>query len=82
MTSLRGYKRLIILGEAVKKRLTGDFETCKYDKFKFGVGDRTACVRISTPVNDKKKGYFEDRRPCACADPYSVVTALVKTCLM
>ncbi|KAH1005778.1 glutamine synthetase 2 cytoplasmic isoform X1 [Dendroctonus ponderosae] len=68
-------------GKHLKERLTGRHHTCNIEKFKSGVGDRTACIRISPAVADKKKGFFEDRRPCSCADPYNIITALVNTCL-
>uniref|UniRef100_A0A3B1K766 Glutamine synthetase n=1 Tax=Astyanax mexicanus TaxID=7994 RepID=A0A3B1K766_ASTMX len=31
---------------------------------------------------EKKKGYFEDRRPSANCDPYAVTQALIRTCLL
>ncbi|XP_076260687.1 glutamine synthetase-like [Rhynchophorus ferrugineus] len=69
-------------GNDVKKKLTGQHGHPPLDKFKHGVGDRTAHVKISPVVADKKTGFFEDRRPCANADPYVVITTLIKTCLL
>ncbi|XP_023021414.1 glutamine synthetase [Leptinotarsa decemlineata] len=64
------------------KRLTGQFNSSLANKFTFKVADRTASVRITKTVNAKKKGFFEDRRPAANADPYQVINALVKTCII
>lgn len=58
------------------QRLTGSFETSDPLTFSFGVGDRSASVRIPLHVAHSKKGYFEDRRPASDADPY-----LVSKCL-
>ncbi|XP_050293274.1 glutamine synthetase-like [Anthonomus grandis grandis] len=69
-------------GDHLKDRLTGDHHTSHLDKFKWGVGDRTASVKISPSVADKKKGFFQDRRPSSCADPYNLIIALVCTCLL
>ncbi|CAG9766846.1 unnamed protein product [Ceutorhynchus assimilis] len=68
-------------GKCIKERLTGEYHTSKFEKFTYGVGDRTASVRIPIVVADKKKGFFEDRRPCSCADPYRVIKTLVNSSL-
>lgn len=60
-------------------RLTGKHETCSIEKFRWGIGDRGASVRIPAPVAEKGCGYLEDRRPAANADPYRVATALLET---
>ena len=61
-------------------RLTGQHETASMDKFSYGVADRGASVRIPIfTVQDDWKGYLEDRRPASNADPYRVVSRLVKT---
>lgn len=65
-----------------KKRLIGQFCASRADKFSWGVADRTASVKISKIVASKKKGYFEDRRPGADADPYVVISTLIKTILL
>ena len=62
-------------------RLTGRHETCRYDEFKYGIGDRTASIRIPAHVGTDGKGYLEDRRPCANADPYEVSRVLLETIL-
>jgi glutamine synthetase len=61
-------------------RLTGLHETQSIDKFSYGLSDRGASVRM--PVNFIKngyKGYLEDRRPNSEADPYQIVSQIVKT---
>jgi glutamine synthetase len=63
-------------GFGIEERLTGKHETCSYKEYKYGVSDRGASVRIPWQVAQEKKGYIEDRRPCANMDPY-VVTRLI-----
>ncbi|MCA9539432.1 MAG: glutamine synthetase beta-grasp domain-containing protein [Myxococcales bacterium] len=72
-------EHLAVYGEGYEMRLTGRHETCRYDEFKYGVGDRTASVRIPAHVGTDGKGYLEDRRPCANADPYQVTAVLLET---
>lgn len=61
-------------------RLTGEHETASMDKFSYGVADRGASVRIPIfTVQDNWKGYLEDRRPASNADPYRVMSRIVKT---
>jgi len=67
-------------GSDYEKRLTGAHETCSFDEFKYGVADRTASIRIPLHVKQNGGGYIEDRRPCADADPYRVVTYIMETC--
>ncbi len=63
-----------------EERLTGAHETASFKKYSFGVSDRGASIRIPiyTPEHDWK-GYVEDRRPASNADPYRIVTRIVKT---
>jgi glutamine synthetase len=61
-------------------RLTGLHETQAIDKFSYGLSDRGASVRM--PVNFIKngyKGYLEDRRPNSEADPYQIISRVLKT---
>jgi len=61
-------------------RLTGANETCSINEFKYGIGDRTASIRIPSTINDKTTpGYLEDRRPASNADPYQMVEVMIKT---
>jgi glutamine synthetase len=44
------------------------------------VADRGASIRIPHSfVNSGYKGYLEDRRPNSQADPYKILSRLVKT---
>ena len=70
---------LDVYGEGYEMRLTGRHETCRYDEFRYGVADRTASIRIPAHVGADGKGYLEDRRPCANADPYEVSRVLLET---
>ena len=61
-------------------RLTGLHETQAIDKFSYGLSDRGASIRM--PVNFIKngyKGYLEDRRPNSEADPYQIISRILKT---
>ncbi|MBN3313235.1 GLNA synthetase, partial [Atractosteus spatula] len=64
------------------RRLTGHNETSNIHEFSAGVANRGASIRIPRAVGQDKKGYFEDRRPSANCDPYSVTEALIRTCLL
>jgi glutamine synthetase len=66
-------------GHGIEERLTGQHETCSYKQFKYGVSDRGASVRIPWQVAADKKGYIEDRRPCANVDPYVVCRLITNT---
>jgi glutamine synthetase len=61
-------------------RLTGLHETQSIDKFSYGVADRGASIRIPHSfMNNGYKGYMEDRRPNSQADPYKIISRLLKT---
>ena len=66
-------------GEGIEERLTGDHETQRYDTFSYGVSDRGASIRIPWQVEVDKKGYLEDRRPNANADPYVIAMLMIDT---
>jgi glutamine synthetase len=66
-------------GHGIEKRLTGKHETCSYKEFKYGVSDRGASIRIPLATKQEGKGYFEDRRPNANMDPYTVCRLIVET---
>ena len=68
-------------GKDNKVRMTGNHETSSYDTFTYGVGDRTASVRIPQDTFKNKSGYLEDRRPASNMDPYVVTRLLLETCL-
>jgi len=63
-------------GFGIEDRLTGLHETASYKDFTYGISDRGASIRIPWQVEVDRKGYIEDRRPCANMDPY-VVTRLI-----
>jgi glutamine synthetase len=67
-------------GTGIEERLTGEHETQRYDQFSYGVSDRGASVRIPWQVARDQKGYIEDRRPNANADPYVLTTLMTNTC--
>ncbi len=66
-------------GSGIQDRLTGAHETQRWDTFSYGVSDRGASIRIPWQVEKDQKGYLEDRRPNANADPYVVATAMTNT---
>ncbi len=66
-------------GVGVEDRLTGAHETAHGTTFTSGVSDRGASVRIPGGVAREKRGYLEDRRPNANADPYVVARLITET---
>ncbi len=61
------------LGTGNEARLTGQHETSSLEKFTWAVGSRAASVRVPNSTHAARAGYFEDRRPAANADPYTMV---------
>jgi glutamine synthetase len=74
-------EHILVYGYGNEKRLTGLHETCPIDKFRWGVSDRGASIRIPYQVDKDRKGYLEDRRPAANCDPYKVCHIIMKTIL-
>jgi len=72
-------EHLAVYGDGYEQRLTGDHETCSFREYRYGAADRTASIRIPRSVADTGRGYLEDRRPNANADPYQVASRLLKT---
>ena len=73
-------EHIAVYGPDNHLRLTGLHETAPIDQFRYGLSDRGASVRL--PVNFIKngyKGYLEDRRPNSEADPYQIVSQIIKT---
>ncbi len=66
-------------GVGKEERLTGAHETAHWSEFRFGVSDRGASIRIPWQVAAEQKGYLEDRRPMANADPYTVAALITNT---
>lgn len=77
----RVYDHLAVYGNGLASRLTGHHETAPMSDYCWGVGDRTASVRIPLHVARKGYGYLEDRRPGANADPYEVSLVMVESAL-
>jgi len=72
---------ILLYGKDNYMRLTGECETSSMDKFTYGVGDRTASIRIPSVTAANKCGYFEDRRPSSNMDPYVIGEILYKAYL-
>ncbi len=70
---------LAVYGAGIEDRLTGAHETQRFDQYSYGVSDRGASVRIPWQVAKDGKGYIEDRRPNANADPYAVAALMTET---
>ncbi len=70
-------EHIIVYGKGIEKRLTGKHETCPYTEFRAGVSNRGASIRIPWKCALDKKGYLEDRRPCANMDPYTVFEKII-----
>ena len=68
-----------VYGYCNEKTLTGLHETCPINKFRWGVSDRGASIRIPWQVEKDGCGYLEDRRPASNCDPYLVSEKLVST---
>jgi len=66
-------------GAGIERRLTGLHETAPWTEYSYGVSDRGASVRIPWQVAKEGKGYIEDRRPNANADPYVVSRLITET---
>ncbi|XP_071360543.1 glutamine synthetase-like [Trachinotus anak] len=56
--------------------------TSSFHVFSTATASRNVSVRIPGHVSRKGCGYLEDRRPSANCDPYTVIRALVETCLL
>jgi len=65
-----------VYGAGIERRLTGLHETAPWTEYSYGVSDRGASVRIPWQVAKDGKGYIEDRRPNANADPYTVAALI------
>jgi glutamine synthetase len=68
-----------VYGEGNARRLTGHHETASIHNYSYGVANRGASCRIPRDAEKDKKGYFEDRRPAANADPYVVTSKIFET---
>jgi len=75
-------EHMVVYGAGNERRLTGIHETSSIDKFTYGECDRSSSVRIPINVLAEGRGYFEDRRPSANADPYLVVAKILETIIL
>jgi glutamine synthetase len=66
-------------GAGIQRRLTGLHETAPWTEYSYGVSNRGASVRIPWQTAKDQKGYIEDRRPNANADPYTVARLMTET---
>ncbi|MFV9673174.1 MAG: glutamine synthetase GlnII [Acidimicrobiia bacterium] len=66
-------------GAGIQRRLTGLHETAPWTEYSYGVSNRGASVRIPWQTARDQKGYIEDRRPNANADPYVVARLMTET---
>jgi glutamine synthetase len=76
---LKHKNHIAVYGKDNHLRLTGSCETSDMEKFTYGVGSRSASIRIPTETNKNKCGYLEDRRPSSSCDFYLVTSILLKT---
>lgn len=78
------YKHLDLIkccSELNKERLSGKFETAKWDTFTWGIGTRNTSIRIPNDTFKSGCGYLEDRRPGADIDPYLYLTTMCRIAL-
>jgi glutamine synthetase len=73
---------VVAMGEGNERRLTGHHETSSMDRFTCGIGTRNTSVRIGNETFKQGCGYFEDRRPAANLEPYTVTSLLFKRCCL
>ena len=74
-----------VYGEKNDERMSGEYETSKYDEFSFDKErsvDRGASVRVGYETIKNGKGYFEDRRPASTMDPYLVTSKMFETTVL
>jgi len=73
-------EHIAVYGPNNEHRLTGANETCSINEYRYGIGDRTASIRIPSSIEDSTTpGYLEDRRPASNGDPYEIIDRIVLT---
>jgi glutamine synthetase len=77
--SVKPEEHIKVYGAGIERRLTGLHETAPWTEYSYGVSDRGASVRIPWQTAREQKGYIEDRRPNANADPYTVAATITNT---
>jgi glutamine synthetase len=76
---LKHKEHIAVYGADNDKRLSGKYETCSINEFRYGVSDRGASIRIPMATANAGMGYLEDRRPAANIDPYRVCARIIET---
>ena len=82
---LKHTEHMKVYGRDNDKRMSGEYETAKYDVFSFNKDrsvDRGASVRVGYDTIKDGMGYFEDRRPASNMDPYQVTSKIFETTCM
>ena len=82
---LKHMEHMKVYGKDNDKRMSGEYETAKYDVFSFNKDrsvDRGASIRVGYETIKDGKGYFEDRRPASNMDPYLVTSKIFETTCM
>jgi glutamine synthetase len=72
-------EHIAIYGEGNSDRLTGKYETCDINTFRYGVADRGASIRIPRDTEKEGCGYLEDRRPASNVEPYAATAKIFST---
>ena len=76
------HEHMLVYGLDNDKRMSGDYETAKFNEFSFDVSrpvDRGASIRVGYDTIGNSCGYFEDRRPASNMDPYLVTSKIFTT---
>jgi glutamine synthetase len=73
---------ILYMGKDNERRLTGKHETSNMNTFTFGIGTRNTSIRIVKETQQNGYGYFEDRRPAANMEPYTVTSLIFKRCCL
>jgi len=82
---LKHTEHMKVYGRDNDKRMSGKYETAKYDVFSFNKDrsvDRGASIRVGYDTIKDGKGYIEDRRPASNMDPYKVTSKIFETTCM
>jgi glutamine synthetase len=73
-------EHIAVYGPENELRLTGLHETAAIDEFTYAVANRGCSIRVPHSfVDNGHRGYLEDRRPNALADPYKVAGRILAT---
>lgn len=78
-----GHKEDVLkMGKGNEERLTGKHETSSMKEFTWGIGTRNTSIRVGNDTHKNGCGYFEDRRPAANMEPYTVTSLIFKRCCL